>query len=66
MAEINPVDLQKALKGATYPTDREHLTELAKKNKADQKVVETLSHLREKEFDGPDKVEKAVFRGKGA
>ncbi|MGW1024476.1 DUF2795 domain-containing protein [Streptomyces sp. NPDC002577] len=65
MAEINPTDLQKALKGATYPTDREHLTELAKKNKADQKVVETISHLREKEFDGPDKVQQAIFRGTG-
>jgi hypothetical protein len=65
MAEINPTDLQKALKGATYPTDREHLTELAKKNKADQKVVDTISHLREKEFDGPDKVQQAVFKGKG-
>ncbi len=65
MAEINPVELQKALKGASYPTDREHLTELAKKNHADRQVVDTIAHLREKEFDGPDKVETAVFRGKG-
>ena len=56
MAEINPVELQKALKGASYPTDREH---------ADRQVVDTIAHLREKEFDGPDKVETAVFRGKG-
>jgi hypothetical protein len=65
MAEINPIELQKALKGASYPTDREHLTELAKKNGADQQLVEKISHLRERQFDGPDKVERAVFKGKG-
>ncbi|MCF6525642.1 DUF2795 domain-containing protein [Streptomyces sp. JJ36] len=64
MAETNPIDLQRALKGASYPTDREHLTELARKNGADDQLVDRISHLEEKEFSGPDKVEQAVFRGR--
>ncbi|UGY91595.1 DUF2795 domain-containing protein [Streptomyces gobiensis] len=64
MAKPNPIELQKALKGASYPADREQLVETAKKNKADKKMVEEISHLSEKRFDGPDKVEQALFKGK--
>ncbi|MEG8275011.1 DUF2795 domain-containing protein [Streptomyces sp. AHA2] len=61
MAELSPTDLQKALKGMDYPTDKQHLVERARSNNADDKVVSTLDGLKEDRFDGPNEVQKAVF-----
>ncbi|MCN9243513.1 DUF2795 domain-containing protein [Streptomyces sp. NPDC052051] len=61
MARVSPVDLQKALSGTDYPTDREALVECAKRNHASKEITEELSHLRKKTFDNPAEVSKAVF-----
>ncbi|MFE0449979.1 DUF2795 domain-containing protein [Streptomyces sp. NPDC058914] len=61
MADLSPVDLQKALKGMDYPTDKQHLVERARQNKADDKVVSRLDGLKQDRFDGPNEVQKAVF-----
>ncbi|MFE6409260.1 DUF2795 domain-containing protein [Streptomyces sp. NPDC057837] len=61
MAELSPTDLQKALKGMDYPTDKQHLVERARHNHADDKIVRTLDGLKENSFDGPNEVQKAVF-----
>ncbi|MCV7215845.1 DUF2795 domain-containing protein [Mycobacterium crocinum] len=57
----NPIGLQKALAGADYPADRQQLVDLAKKNNADQDIIEALGALPEGEISGPDQVQKAVF-----
>jgi hypothetical protein len=62
MAELSPTDLQKALKGMDYPTDKQHLVERARENKADDKIVSRLDGLKQDRFDGPNEVQKAVFR----
>ncbi|UNO39829.1 DUF2795 domain-containing protein [Streptomyces sp. MST-110588] len=64
MADTNPIELQKALKGAHYPAGRKDLVECAKSNKADSELVDKISHLRENRFKNPAEVEKAVFHGK--
>ncbi|MEU5090425.1 DUF2795 domain-containing protein [Streptomyces sp. NPDC021356] len=61
MADLSPIDLQKALSGAEYPTDKQHLVDRARKNKANEKVVSRLDGLRQDHFDGPNEVQKAVF-----
>lgn len=61
MANVNPIDLQKALKGAEYPASRDSLVDCAKSNRAPEDLVETLSQLKRDRFDGPNHVEKAVF-----
>jgi hypothetical protein len=61
MADLSPTDVQKALRGAEYPTDKAHLVERARRNKADDKVVSRLSDLQKDRFDGPSDVQKAVF-----
>lgn len=61
MAELSPIDLQKALSGMDYPTDKKSLVECARKNKADDKIVSRLDSLKENRFDGPNEVQKAVF-----
>lgn len=62
MAETNPVELQKALKGADYPADRKDLASRARENGADPGLVEKISDLSKKKFDGPDDVQREVFR----
>jgi hypothetical protein len=57
----NPIELQKALKGAEYPADRESLAELARSNGADDSLVEQLANAGKDRFDGPDDVQKTVF-----
>ncbi|ELS50589.1 DUF2795 domain-containing protein [Streptomyces viridochromogenes] len=61
MADLSPTDLQKALRGADYPTDKQHLVERARKNKADEKIVSRLDGMKRDRFDGPNDVQKAVF-----
>ncbi|MBB6121079.1 DUF2795 domain-containing protein [Nocardiopsis algeriensis] len=64
MAAPNPIELQKALKGADYPAGRDDLVSLAKDNGADDALVEQIANAGPERFDGPDDVQKAVF-GKG-
>ncbi|MBT3149528.1 DUF2795 domain-containing protein [Streptomyces sp. CHD11] len=61
MAELNPIELQKALKGAEYPAGRDDLVALAKSNGADNTLVQKLTRSGSNRFDGPDEVQKAVF-----
>jgi hypothetical protein len=51
-------EVQKALKGAGYPMDGKALSELARKNGADDDLVEALKSLRE--VDGPNGVMKEL------
>jgi ribosomal protein L20 len=51
-------EVQKALKGADYPMDGKALSDLAKKNGAEQELVDALSGLRQ--VDGPNGVMKEL------
>lgn len=57
----NPIGLQKALAGAQYPADKEELVDLARKNGADDDIIDALGKLPSGEVSGPDQVQKAVF-----
>ncbi|WP_159944970.1 MULTISPECIES: DUF2795 domain-containing protein [unclassified Nocardiopsis] len=61
MAEISPIDLQKALKGADYPASRDDLVSLARDNGADDGLVERIESAGTDRFEGPDDVQRAVF-----
>ncbi|MEU3094629.1 DUF2795 domain-containing protein [Streptomyces sp. NPDC006967] len=61
MAELDPIEPQKALKGAEYPAGRDDLVAPAKSNGADSTRVQKLTRSGSKRFDGPDEVQKAVF-----
>lgn len=56
MASVNPIQLQKFLKGATYPMDRDDLVAAAKGNGADPDVLEALRAIPDREYDGPNAV----------
>ncbi|WTC20546.1 DUF2795 domain-containing protein [Streptomyces cellulosae] len=61
MADLSPIDLQKALKGADYPAAKDDLVSVARSNGADDGLVNKLSETGTKRFDGPNEVQKAVF-----
>jgi hypothetical protein len=60
MADINPIHLQKALKGASYPATKDSLVATAKDNGADDEVMSFLNDLPDREFGGPNGVTKEI------
>lgn len=56
----SPISVQKYLKGAEYPADRDDLLVVAEGNDAPEDVVEALEALDETTFDGPDEVSEAL------
>lgn len=60
MAKINPIELQKALKGVDYPAKKSDLMKAAESNGADQETRSTLENLPDKTFDTPADVNEAA------
>ena len=60
MADINPIHLQKALKGASYPASKDDLISTAQGNSADEDVMSFLNDLPDREFGGPNGVTKEI------
>jgi hypothetical protein len=58
MASFQVTEVQKALKGASYPMDGGQLAELAKSNGAEQELIDALTGLRE--VEGPNGVMKEL------
>jgi len=56
----SPTTVQKFLKGADYPADRDELLSVAESNDAPEDVIEALEALEEATFDGPDEVVEAL------
>ena len=57
---VNPVQVEKFLKGVDYPATKEDLIRHAQQQGADQQVLETLKQLPDKTFEGPAGVSKAI------
>jgi predicted outer membrane protein len=62
MAHVNPIQLQKFLKGVDYPADKNELMERAKSMGADENVMATLENLQDESFQTPADVSEAVGR----
>lgn len=60
MATINPIQLQKYLKGMDYPARKADLLKRAEQNGADDQVRSTLEQLPDQEFDSAADVSKAI------
>jgi Protein of unknown function (DUF2795) len=57
---VQVTEVQKALKGASYPAERDELVSLAESNGADADVVDALRGMDAGSFDSPADVMKAV------
>ena len=62
---VNPVQVQKFLKGIDYPAKKEDVVRVAREHGADEKVVTTLQSLRVKQFNSPNDVSEAIGKLSG-
>ena len=62
MAHVNPVQIQKYLKGVDYPANKQTLIENAKKLGADDNVRESLEKLPDQEYESPVDVSQALAK----
>jgi len=56
---ISAADLQKYLKGVSYPATKDDLISAAQSNEAPDDIMNTLRSLPDKSFGGPQEVEMA-------
>jgi hypothetical protein len=61
--DVNPIEVQKALKGMDYPAGRDEIVSAARDNGAAEEIVDALEGLGRNRFDGPDDVMEALGRG---
>ncbi|MFH8369892.1 DUF2795 domain-containing protein [Streptomyces sp. NPDC018031] len=62
MAEkLNPIEVQKALKDAEYPCDKQTLEQRARDNGASDSVVQRIHNAKRNRFEGPDDVQREMF-----
>ncbi len=60
--DFNPIDVQKHLKGVSYPASGEDLASAARSNDAPGELVDKLRSFGDEEFSGPDDVQAALKR----
>lgn len=60
MAKVNPIQLQKHLKGVDYPASKEQLIQHAQKQGADDNAISVLNQLPDEEYESPTDVSEAV------
>uniref|UniRef100_B8HX34 DUF2795 domain-containing protein n=1 Tax=Cyanothece sp. (strain PCC 7425 / ATCC 29141) TaxID=395961 RepID=B8HX34_CYAP4 len=60
MAKVNPIQLQKHLKGMDYPASKDDLIKHAQAHGADENALAVLNELPDEEYETPAEVSKAV------
>lgn len=60
MAKVNPIQLQKHLKGVDYAASKEQLVQHAQKQGADDTALSVLNQLPDEEYESPTDVSEAV------
>ncbi|MFQ4146269.1 DUF2795 domain-containing protein [Chlorogloeopsis sp. ULAP02] len=60
MAKVNPIQLQKHLKGVDYPANKQQLIERAKQQGADENAISVLQQIPDQEYQTPTDVSEAV------
>ena len=58
--DLNPIDVQKNLKGVSYPASRDKLVAEAERHGADDRVRVSLARLPWRRFESPAEVSEAL------
>jgi len=61
--KVSPIQVQKFLKGVSYPASKNDLVKQAKQNKADKEIISMLEGMKEDKFKNPAEVSKAIGEG---
>ncbi len=59
---VNPIQLQKSLKGIAYPASKARLVQHAQQHGADENILSALKDLPDEKFHGPNAVSQAVSK----
>lgn len=59
---MNPIEVQRRLRGINYPATLDDVLAVAEENGADDDLLDDLRSLDREEFDGPDDVMRALDR----
>ena len=62
MAQVEFIEVQKALGGISYPATKDQLIEHARGNNAGTDILAVLRDIPDREYDGPNEVSKAVAK----
>jgi hypothetical protein len=62
MAKINPIQVQKFLKGVDYPTGKRELIEHARRQGADEAVLDILEQIPMERFNSANDVAEGIGR----
>jgi hypothetical protein len=57
---VNPIQVQKFLKGIDYPVKKDDLIKTAKDEGADDNVINTLEQMPMEDFNSPNDVAEAI------
>jgi Protein of unknown function (DUF2795) len=60
MANVNPIQVQKALGGMDYPAGKQQILDHARQQGADEEVISALEQIPDREYDGPSGVQKEI------
>lgn len=60
MADVNPKEVEKHLKGVDYPAQKEDLVNRAKKEGASKEIIDTLQRMPAQTFNKPTDVARAI------
>jgi hypothetical protein len=60
--KVNPIELQRALKGADYPASREDLVAKARDAGADDAIIGALGSMADRQYEDPAQVSEAVAK----
>jgi hypothetical protein len=60
MAKVNPIQLQKHLKGVDYPASKQDLISHAQQQGADEDALSALEQLPDEQYETPAEVSKAI------
>ncbi len=60
MAKVNPIQVQKFLKGIDYPATKQVVLRTAQEQGADENVRTTLEQLPDQEFNSPNDISEAL------
>jgi Protein of unknown function (DUF2795) len=60
MAKVNPIQLQKHLKGMEYPASKDDLIAHAEQHGADENALSALAELPDDDYETPADVSKAI------
>lgn len=59
---MNPIEVQRRLRGVSYPATLDDVLAAAEENGADDDLLDDLRSLDQDDFEGPDDVVRALRR----